>query len=47
MESVMTIITSVAQSGRAARVMLEAAVLSMAAGTGLFAAVLINPLLPL
>jgi hypothetical protein len=46
MESVMTIMTSVAHSGRAARVMLEAAVLSIAAGGGLSAAVLINPLLP-
>jgi hypothetical protein len=45
-ESVMTVITSVAQPGRAARMMLEAAVLSIAAGGGLCAAVLINPLLP-
>ena len=40
-------VAKVAQSGRAARVIIEAAVMSMAAATGLFAAVLINPLLPL
>ena len=47
MESVMSIIANIVQSGRAARVMLEAAVLSIAAGGGLSAAVLINRLLPL
>lgn len=38
-------IAKLAQS--AARAIIEAAVMSMAAATGLFAAVLVNPLLPL
>jgi hypothetical protein len=42
----MKVMRSVAEHARAARMMLEAAVLSIAAGGGLCAAVLLNPLLP-
>lgn len=40
-------VAKIVKSGPAARVILEAAILSVSAGIGLFAAVVVNPLLPL